>query len=90
VTRQPGIPHRLHKAIELVIGRFLDFNEWKQETWCRVCRYKGKALHDPDCPIYELHCAWDEALSPAAREAQSADSDSLVNDGEIQNSSDEP
>lgn len=64
MTERP-IPQRLHEAIQAVIRDTRDFNERKQEVRCRVCRYKdplGTKLHDPDCPIYELHTAWEEAL----------------------------
>lgn len=36
--------------------RLVDFNERKQEFWCRVCRYRdplrdaGNKLHDDNCP----------------------------------------
>lgn len=39
-----------------------------------MCRYKDPLhtrLHDPACPIYELHDAWEKALKPKARPATS-------------------
>lgn len=64
MTERP-IPQRLQEAIQCVIRETRGFNERKQESWCKVCRYKDPLhtkLHDPDCPIYELHGAWEEAL----------------------------
>ena len=60
------IPPRLQTAIQRVIRETRGFNERKQEAWCQVCRYKdplSEKLHDPECPIYELHGAWEEALA---------------------------
>lgn len=60
------LPQRLHAAIQCVIRETRGFSERKQEAWCRVCRYKdplGMKLHDPNCSIYELHGAWEEALA---------------------------
>jgi hypothetical protein len=65
------IPQRLHAAIQAVIRETRGFNERKQEAWCRICRYKdplGTKLHDSDCPIYELHAAWEEAIVSPKRE----------------------
>jgi hypothetical protein len=61
------IPPRLHAAIQCVIRETRDFNERKQQLSCRVCRYKDPLdikLHDPDCSIYELHGAWEDAVRP--------------------------
>jgi hypothetical protein len=58
-----ALEQRLRSAIQCVIRETRGFNERKQEAWCRVCRYKDPLhtkLHDPDCPIYELHGAWEE------------------------------
>ena len=63
------IPARLHAAIQAVIRDTRNFNERKQELSCRLCRYKdpiGQKLHDPDCAIYELHGAWEEAIAVPA------------------------
>ena len=63
------IPARLHAAIQSVIRDTRNFNERKQELSCRLCRYKdpiGLKLHDPDCAIYELHGAWEEAIAVPA------------------------
>jgi hypothetical protein len=50
----------LHEAIQCVIRETRGFNERKQEIWCRICRNRDlEALHDPDCPIYLLHGAWE-------------------------------
>lgn len=68
-------PHdqRLYEAIQCVIRETRGFNERKQEAWCRVCRYKGTdRLHDPECPIYELHGAYDGWAPLARAEAQPA------------------
>lgn len=66
------IPQRLHEAIQRVINATRSFDERRQEIWCRVCRYKDEtALHDPTCPIYELHDAWEKARKPTAEDAQS-------------------
>lgn len=56
---------RLREAIELVLARQVDFNEKKQEFFCRACRYRdpiGERLHHPSCSIYELHAAYEEAM----------------------------
>ncbi len=61
----PPIPRRLHEAIQHVLRDTREFNERKQEWSCSVCRFKdvfGTKLHDPDCSIYELHSAWEEAI----------------------------
>ena len=61
------------------------FHERKQEVSCTVCRDRDpNRLHDPDCPIYELHGAWEEALLPVAREAQADAGDAdPTSDGEL-------
>jgi hypothetical protein len=69
---------RLLAAIQAVIRDTRDFNEKKQEVFCRWCRYRGAKLHHPDCCIYELHGAMEEAFgksssrspSPQARDWQ--------------------
>lgn len=56
---------QLHAAIQCVIRETRGFSERKQEAWCQICRYEdplGTRLHDPNCSIYELHGAWENAL----------------------------
>ena len=62
------IPQRLHEAIQRVIRETRGFNERKQEAWCQVCNCRdGIRLHDPDCCIYELYGAWEEAIGVASK-----------------------
>jgi hypothetical protein len=61
-----NLPQRLHAAIQRVIRETRGFNERKQEAWCTVCRNRDQhRLHNPECSIYELHGAWEEALAAA-------------------------
>jgi len=76
MSSQQAIPERLHAAIQAVIRDTRNFSERKQELSCRVCRYKdplGMKLHDPDCCIYELHGAWEEAIAVPAVATPSAE-----------------
>jgi hypothetical protein len=53
----------VRNAFEVLYGTLVPFNERKQESFCRVCRYHdplgpdGNRLHDEACPLMELHRA---------------------------------
>ncbi len=47
-------------TFEVLYGTLVDFNERKQEFFCKVCRYRdplgpdGNKLHDDNCPLLEM------------------------------------
>jgi hypothetical protein len=50
----------MRACFEVLYGTLVDFNERKQEFFCKVCRYRdplgpdGNKLHDDNCPLLEM------------------------------------
>ncbi len=74
------ISQRLYDAIERVLHATRGFNERTQVISCRICRSTDPlTLHDPTCPIYKLHDAWEHTFvrehPPATRHAPTEELD---------------